>query len=166
MSGLTKASGFPTVDSVIALADIASPTHYVDIANCGDIVNTSSRQVVDTSAHGTKARRKQGTLLDEGTYSTTLFFIARPTTSPVPTHTDHTNGLYPIYKRNDLRAYALFVRDVDGTARFFNATITKFSEKLPVAGVHTADVEFTVDGEVLTGTESGGVATAVFAPAE
>lgn len=166
MSGLAKASGFPTAPTVLALASLASPPVYEDIANLGDITNTSSRTVVDVSAHGVNARRKVGTLLDEGTYATTLFFIADDTTAPEASHTDATRGLYWIYKRNDLRAFGLFLRDDNGTARYFNAMITKFSEKFPVPGVHTADIEFTIDGEVLTGTESGGPSTAVFAKAE
>lgn len=166
MSGLAKASGYDTVASVLALARLASPTVYNDIANIGDITGTGSRTITPVSAHGVLAARKVGTLLDEGSYSFPLFFIARQTTSPEPTHTDHTNGLFGIYKRGDLRAYAQFLRDVDGTAKFFNAYITKFSEKLPVNGVHTADVELAIDGTALTGTEAGGVATAVFAQTE
>lgn len=165
MSGLTKATGFPTVNSVLALADIDSPYTYRDLANIGDITNSSSRGVQDVSAHGVSARRKVGVILDEGSYSFTLFFIAAAGVEA--THTEAADGLYSIYKRNDLRSYALFLRDGatanTGTARYFNAYITKFAEGLPVAGVHTATVEITIDGEVLTGTEEGGAASAVFA---
>ena len=167
MSGLTKASGVPTIDSVLAISDIDSPTTFIDIANIGDITGSSSRSVNDVSAHGVSSRRKVAGILDEGSYSFPLFFI--PKSGTVETHTDPTNGLYNVYKRNDLRAYALFVRDESsstGAARYFNAYITKFSETLSVAGVYTATVELTIDGEVLTGTETGGVAAAVFAPAE
>ena len=74
--------------------------------------------------------------------------------------------LQPVFERGDLRAYALRYNDAAGTTKFFNAYISKFSEKSPVAGVLSADIELTIDGTILTGTDSGGVATAVFAPAQ
>lgn len=168
MSGLIQADAYVSTPVVLAISNIDSPTVYIDIANCGDIAGSSSRAVVDVSAHGALARRKVTTLLDEGDFTLPLYF--KPTQSPADgseiTHTDPTNGLYWIYKRNDLRAYALFYRDEEGTAKFFNAFISKWAEKDSVAGVTQVDVTFTVDGEVLTGTESGGVATAVFAQAQ
>ncbi len=164
MSGLVKANAIPTEPSVLAIATLDSPPTYIDIANIGDITGSSSRTVVDVSAHGTPARRKVGTLYDGGEWATTLWFI--PGVDIVPTHTGAANGVRSIYKRNDLRAYAIFYRDEEGSAKFFNAYITKFSEKLPVAGVLSADVTFTIDGEDLDGTEAGGPENAVFAPAE
>lgn len=166
MSGLPKANGFVTTPSVLAIATLDSPPTYIDIANIGDIANNSNRGEANVSAHGAEAARFVGTLLEEGTYTFPLFFIADDTTSPEDTHTDPTNGLYAIYKRNDLRAFALFLRDENGTARYFNGFIKQFSEKLPVNGVHTADVVIRIDDRVLTGTESGGPGTAVFAPPE
>ena len=164
MSGLTKAHGMPSEPMVLALGSLDSPPVYTDIANLGDINGSSSYTVQDVSAHGGRARRKIATLYDGGSYATTMFFI--PTPGVEATHTDDTNGLQAIYERGDLRAYALYYRDSPGTARFFNAYITKMSEKYPVAGVLTADVEFTVDGTVTRGTEAAGPGTAVFAPPE
>lgn len=165
MSGLTKANALPTEPMVLAIASLASPTVYTDIANTGDYTGPGrSYTVQDVSAHGHRARRKITTLLDEGSVSFPLWFI--PGANVEPTHTDHTNGLQGIFERGDLRSYSLRYKDSLSTAKFFNAYISKMSEKGPVAGVLSADVELTIDDTVKTGTESGGVATATFAPAE
>jgi hypothetical protein len=165
MSGLTKANALPAEPIVLSLATIASPTVYTDIANLGDINGPTSQYTVqDVSAHGHRARRKITTLLDSGVLATTLWFI--PGAGLEPTHTNHTNGLQAIFERGDLRAWKLRYNDSLGTAKFFNAYISKFSEKSPVAGVLSADVEFTIDDEIFTGTDAGGLAAATFAPAE
>jgi hypothetical protein len=165
MSGLTKANALPAEPIVLALASLASPPVYTEIANLGDIAGPGrSYTVADVSAHGHRARRKITTLLDEGVVAAPLFFI--PGAGIEPTHTDDTNGLQAIFERGDLRAYALYYRDTPGTAKFFNAFISKMGEKSPVAGVLTADVEFSIDDTVKTGTEAGGPSTAVFAPSE
>lgn len=164
MSGLVKANALPAEPCVLAIASLDSPPVYTDIANIGDISGSSSYTVQDVSAHGHRARRKVTTLMDSGDFSTTVWFI--PTAGVEPTHTDATNGLQAIYERGDLRAYALFYRDTAGTARFFNAYISKMSEKEPVAGVVSADTTFTIDDVILTGTEAGGPDAAVFAPDE
>lgn len=163
MSGLVKAAGLPTWPAVLAIASMDSPPVYTEIANIGDITGSSSYTVVDVSSHGSRARRKITTLLDSGEWSTTLFFI--PGAGLEPTHTDDTNGLQAIYERGDLRAFALYYNDDLGTAKFFNAYISKFAEKAPVAGVLTADVTFTVDNTMGTGTEVGGP-PGTFAPPE
>ena len=165
MSGLVKANALPAEPIVLALASLDSPPVYTEIANLGDITGPGrSYTVQDVSAHGHRARRKITTLLDEGVLAAPLWFI--PGAGLEPTHTDATNGLQPIFERGDLRAFALYYRDTAGTAKFFNAFISKFSEKSPVAGVLSADVEFSIDDTVSTGTESGGPSTAVFAPEE
>ena len=165
MSGLTKANALPTEPMVLALADIDSPSHYVDIANTGDYTGPGrSYTVVDVSHHGTRVRRKITTLLDEGAVAFPTFFI--PGANQQPTHTDSSNGMQAIFERGDLRAWSLRYKDDLSTAVFFNAYISKFSMKGPVAGVLTAETELTIDGPVSTGTESGGPDAAVFAPAE
>ena len=165
MSGLVKANALPAEPIVLALSTLGSPTNYVDIANLGDIAGPSrSYTVQDVSAHGARARRKITTLLDEGVVAAPLWFI--PGADLEPTHTNATDGLQAIFERGDLRAWALKYNDSLGTVKFFNAYISKFSEKSPVAGVLSADVEFVIDGEILTGTAAGGRANAVFAPSE
>jgi hypothetical protein len=168
MSGLPKASGLVAWPVVLALGSLDSPPVYTEIANLGDITGPGrSYTVQDVSAHGHRARRKITTLLDEGVLAAPLWFIPAQSGSDVePTHTDATNGLQPIFERGDLRAYALYYRDEPGTAKFFNAYISKLSEKSPVAGVVNADIEFAIDDVVSTGTEAGGPSTAVFAPDE
>lgn len=165
MSGLKKATGLPAEPIVLAIATIDSPTKYVDIANLGDIAGpTRSYTVQDVSSHGKRARRKITTLLDEGNLSAPLWFI--PGAGLEPTHTNAKDGLQAIFERGDLRAYALRYNDELGTVKFFNAYLSKFSEKSPVAGVLNADVEFTIDDTIKTGTDAGGLAGAVFAPSE
>lgn len=165
MSGLVKANALPAEPIVLALASLDSPPVYTEIANLGDITGPGrSYTVQDVSAHGHRARRKITTLLDEGVLSVPVWFI--PGADVEPTHTDATNGLQAIFERGDLRAYALYYRDTPGTAKFFNAYISKLSEKSPVAGVLSADAEFSIDDTVKTGTEAAGPSTAVFAPAE
>ncbi len=165
MSGLVKANALPTEPMVLALGTLDSPVVYEDIANTGDYSGPGrSYTVADVSAHGNRARRKITTLLDEGVIAFPLFFI--PGAGLEPTHTDATNGMQAIFERGDLRAWSLRYNDDLGTARFFNAYISKFSEKGPVAGVLTAEVELTIDNTVKTGTDAGGPSAAVFAPPE
>lgn len=165
MSGLVKANALPAEPIVLALASLDSPPVYTEIANLGDITGPGrSYTVQDVSAHGHRARRKITTLLDEGMLAVPIWFI--PGAGLEPTHTDATNGIQAIFERGDLRAYALYYRDEQGTAKFFNAYISKLGEKSPVAGVLGVDAEFTIDDTVLTGTELGGPSTAVFAPDE
>jgi hypothetical protein len=164
MSGLAKAAGLPTEPMVLALAQLDSPSIYVDVANTGDYSGPGrSYTVQDVSSHGNRARRKITTLLDEGVLAFPLWFI--PGADLEPTHTDPTNGLQAIFERGDLRAWALRFNDDLGTAYFFNAYISKFSLKGPVAGVLQADVEILIDNTIGTGTDAGGP-PGTFAPAE
>jgi len=165
MSGLAKASGLPTEPMVLAIRTLDSPPQYVDIANTGDYSGPGrSYTVQDVSSHGHRARRKITTLLDEGTLDFPLWFI--PGAGLETTHTDATNGLQAIFERGDLRAYSLRYNDDPGTAKFFNAYISKFSEKGPVAGVLSADVSLLIDDVIKTGTDDDGPDLAVFAPEE
>ena len=165
MSGLTKANALPAEPIVLSLASIDSPSIYLDVANLGDFTGpTRSRTITKVTAHGNLAERIITTLLSEGTISGTMYFI--PAAGQVTTHTDPTNGVEAIFERNDLRAWSIRYRDTPGTARFFNAYVSKLSEKSPVAGVLTKDFELAIDNNMSTGTETGGTATAVFAPAQ
>ena len=164
MSGLAKANALPTEPAVLAIGTLESPVTYIDIANTGDYDGpSSSYTVVDVSAHGHRARRKITTLLDSGSNAFPCFFI--PGADLEPTHTGAANGMKAIFERGDLRAYSLRFNDDLGTAYFFNAYISKFSEKEPVAGVSTADVELTIDDTIGTGTVAGGP-PGTFAPPE
>ena len=165
MSGLSKAQGLDSNPIVLAMATLAIPPVYNDIANLGDF--TGPMRAVATAkvtAHGDYAERIVATLLSEGSVSGSLYYI--PAAGQVPSHTDPTNGIQAVFERKDLRSYAIFYRDSPGTAKFFNAFITKLSEKDPVSGVLTADVEFSIDNFVSTGLESEGPSTAVFRPAQ
>jgi hypothetical protein len=165
MSGLIKGNGLPSNPIVLMLATLDSPPVYNAVANLGDITGpTRQRQTTKVTAHGDLAERIVGTLLAEGSISGTMFFI--PAAGQVASHTDPTNGVEPIFERNDLRAWAIYYNDTPGTARFFNAYVTKLSEKAPVAGVLTKDFELSIDNTMATGTAAGGPSTAVFAPPE
>jgi hypothetical protein len=163
MSGLPKPDGLVAWPTVLAIETLLSPPTFIDIANLGDITGSASYTVQDVSSHGNRARAKITTLLDSGEWSTTLWFI--PGAGLEPTHTSAANGLQAIFERGDLRQFALFYRDDDGTALFFQAYVSKFALKAPVAGVVSADVTFTVTGTMGTGTEAGGP-PGEFAPAE
>ena len=165
MSGLTKAHGLPTIASVLEIATLDSPPTYIPIANLGDFKGPGSKyHVQDVTAHGDRVRRKVSTVLDPGTITAPCFFI--PGADIEASHTDTTNGLRAIHERGDLRAFRIAYKDELGTARYFNAYVTNMSETASVQGVLTCDTEFTIDGDILTGTESGGLASGVFAPAE
>lgn len=164
MSGLVKANALPTEPMILAVGTLASPVTYIDIANTGDYSGPGrTYTVVDVSAHGNRARRKITTLLDEGVLAFPLWFI--PGAGLEATHTSAANGLQAIFERGDLRAWSLRFNDTLDTAYFFNAYISKFSLKGPVAGVLEAEIELTIDNTVGTGTVAGG-APGTFAPAE
>ena len=170
MSGLPKAAGLPGEPMILSLAEInTSPIVYEPIANTGDYTGPASAYTVtDVSSHGNRARRKITTLLDSGTFAFPLWFIPGGAASSAyqPSHMSAADGLQAIFERGDLRAWKLSTMDDVGTAYFFNAYISKFSKKMPIAGVLSADIELTIDNVILTGTDTGGIATAVFAPAE
>lgn len=161
MSGLTKANALPATPIVLAMGTLDSPVVYDDIANLGDFDGPSSSSTInDVSHHGDLTRRIVTTLINFGEVSCPLWFI--PASGQEPSHTDPTNGVFPVFTRQDLRAYALFYRDDAGTALFFNAYISKFSQKSPVDGVLVADCTIAIDGPLYYGTEAGGPNSAVF----
>ncbi len=145
---LPKPPGIPASQFQIFLALETSPVTYAAIANLGDFGGPSmAATVVDVSKHGDKFRRKLTTLLDSGTVTAPCWFD--PT---VPTLAGNPDAITELFKSRELRAWLIAETDEDGIitdpVMSFNAYVSKFSQKLPVAGVWSADTEFLIDGEV------------------
>jgi hypothetical protein len=139
--------GIPAAPIVIALGLETSPPTYSAIANLGDFAGpTQSTTTVDVSKHGDTWRRFVATLKDGGTVSMPCWFD--PTNNTLAGNPD---AIAELQKSAELRNYVMAFLNADGTFGdaiiSFNAYITKFSQKFPVAGVWSADVEFRIDGE-------------------
>lgn len=144
--------GIPTSNLVLFLQTTDSPALFNAIANLGDFAGPqSSSTVMDVSKHGDKFRRKLKTLLDSGILATPCWFV--PTE---PTLAGNPQALAELYQNQTaLETWLVaFVDDAGvivpttGPQFTFNAYVTKFSLKEPVAGVYSADVELTIDGGV------------------
>lgn len=147
---LPKPPGLPTSNLQIFIALETSPVTYAAIANLGDFGGPSqSATVVDVSAHGDKFRRKVTTLLDSGTVTAPCWFD--PSESTLAGNSD---ALAELYQSRDLRNWLMAFTDdagvieADGLICSFNAYVSKFSLKGPVAGVFSSDTEFLIDGAV------------------
>ncbi len=148
--------GIPTSNLVLLLLTTASPASYNIVANLGDYTGPQETStVVDVSKHGDKFRRKLKTLLDSGILATPCWFDPSQ-----PTHAGNAQALAELYQaQRALETWLVaFVDDAgvivpaspanDGPQFTFNAYVTKFSLKEPVAGVYAADLELTIDGAV------------------
>ena len=148
--------GIPTSNLVLLLQTTDSPAAYNIVANLGDYTGPQSTStVVDVSKHGDKFRRKLKTLLDSGILATPCWFDPS-----LPTHAGNSQALLELYQ-NQTALETWLVAFVDDTGTiippspanngpqfYFNAYVTKFSLKEPVAGVYAADLELTIDGAV------------------
>ncbi len=154
MSGLVKANGTPTEPLQLFLAanPVTSPQTYTAVANTGDFTGPGmSAAVVDVSAHGDPWRRKISTLKDPGTVAFPCWFVTTE-----PSLAGNPNALADLFLTQDLRSWQLaFADDTTGLITeslcFFNAFVSKFSLKGPVAGVLSADTELTIDGDIVFG---------------
>jgi hypothetical protein len=140
----TTAIAFPAINTYLYLGSTASPTVYTNpIANVGDYTGPGmSKQVVDVTSHSAVVpwREKITTLLDGGDLTLPLYFIPDDTDLQALLTVFLTNGFAGI------RWYKLLF--TDGTFYTFEASISKWNYKIPVAGVVTVDVTFTITGEV------------------
>lgn len=139
--------GIPASNIVIALGLETSPPTYAAVANLGDFAGPSlSTTTVDVSKHGDKFRRFVATLIDGGTVSMPCWFDPSE-----PTLAGNPDSISELQKSRELRNWVMTFQDDDGVFTepiiSFNAYVTKFSQKFPVAGVWSADVEFRIDGE-------------------
>lgn len=124
----------------IYLGTDASPAVFsTPVARVGDIaVNGLSVMMQDVSNQSSSWKRTVGTLHDGGTFTFTLYFY--PTLDQVMLI---VFGTVP----PPIRSFMLTFPDNDQW--FFNGTISKWATKAPVEGVITADVEITIDGQVI-----------------
>lgn len=148
--------GIPTSNLVLLLLTTNSPAAWNIMANMGDYTGPQSTStVVDVSKHGDKARRKLKTLLDSGILAAPVWFDPSQ-----PTHAGNAQAFLELYQNQTaLETWLIaFVDDAgvivpaspanDGPQCTFNAYVTKFSLKEPVAGVYAADLELTIDGQI------------------
>ncbi len=153
--------GIPTSTLVLFLETVqTSPTEYVAMANLGDFTGPQGTStIVDVSKHGDTFRRKVKTLMDAGILAFPVWFDPSQ-----PTHAGNQQAMAELYQTSgSLGAGALqrwLIAFVDengdiippsssnlGPQMVFNAYVSKFSMKEPVAGVYSADAELTIDGK-------------------
>ena len=99
---------------------------------------------MDVTSHSapTPDRQKITTLRDIGDLTLPLYFI--------PDDSD-MQALYEVYQTNGFAGIRWFkLLFTDGTYLYFEASISKWSFKIPVAGVVTADLTFTGTGRMFT----------------
>ena len=136
----------PAINTYLYLGTTASPPVYsTPIANVGDYTGPGmSKAVVDVTSHSNTVpwREKITTLIDGGDLTLPLYFI--------PSDTGH-QALLAVFATNGFSGIRWFqLAFSDGTSEWhFQASISKWSTKEPVAGVVTADVTFTITGQVL-----------------
>jgi hypothetical protein len=135
----------PAINTFLYLGDTSSPPVYTDpIANVGDYTGPGmSKAVVDVTSHSAAVpwRQKITTLIDGGDLTLPLYFI--------PSNSD-MRKLMEVFATNGqagIRWFKLLFSD-GTTPWYFQASISKWMPKMPVAGVVTVDVTFTVTGEV------------------
>ena len=123
------------------------PQTFSTIANVGDLSGPSmAATVVDVTSHstGNPWRQMIVTLLSAGEISLPLFFL--PNVASGGGH-DGTSGLLSVFAGRQLRRFALVFPDAQATTYYFDAYVSKFNFKEPVAGVIAADVTFTITGQ-------------------
>lgn len=150
--------GIPSSSLVLFLKTTESPAAYNPIANLGDYTGpTQTATIVDVSKHGDSFRRKVKTLVDAGTLAAPCWFDPS-----VPTLAGNPQALAELAQLsgavggvNALQEWLISFIDVatglmipvTGPQMSFNAYVSKFSFKEPVAGVYSADFELVIDGK-------------------
>lgn len=135
-----------------------SPEAFYSVANIGDITGPSiSAAVVDVTSHTSPSapwHDKITTLLDAGTITLPLYFVPASTAPGAPGQFmghGFVSGLGKLFTNRGLApgiGYNWKIVFPDGvpTTYAFVAWISKYSQKAPVAGVLTADLELTITG--------------------
>lgn len=141
--------GIPASNFVIMLERETSPPTYNAVANLGDFAGPSTSTTnVDVSKHGDKYRHFVATLIDTGTVTMPCWFDPSESTLA-----GNPESITELQKSRELRRWLIAEIDDAGiiteAIMTFDAYVTKFSGKLPVAGVWSADVEFRTDGEAV-----------------
>lgn len=148
----------PAIGTLLKIGS-GSPEAFYSIANIGDLTGPSiSAAVVDVTSHTSPSapwRDKITTLLDAGTITLPLYFVPASVAATVPgTLFGHgfVSGLGKLFTNRGLSpgvAYNWKIVFPDGvpTTYAFTAWISKYSQKAPVAGVLTADLELSITGQ-------------------
>jgi Lambda phage tail tube protein, TTP len=136
----------PAINTYLFLGSQDSPpTFSTDpVANVGDYTGPGmSKAVVDVTSQSNVNpwRQKITTLIDGGDLTMPLFFIPGDS---------NMQALLAIFGQNGQDGIYWFKLEfTDGTEWFFQASISKWNLKMPVAGVVTADITFTLTGKVV-----------------
>jgi len=141
--------GLPASNLVLFLQTTESPALYNAIANLGDFTGPGqSTTTVDVSKHGDKFRNFVTTLIDPGTISCPVWFVPSE-----PTLAGNQQALAELEQNRSFQTYVIsFVDDagiMTDPQMTFNAYVSKFSLKEPVAGVYSADTEFRLSGPLV-----------------
>lgn len=138
--------GLPASNLVLFLKTTESPALYNAIANLGDFTGPGqSTTTVDVSKHGDKFRNFVATLIDPGTLACPVWFVPSE-----PTLAGNQQALAELEQNRSFQSYLIAFTDDTGIITEpqmeFNAYVSKFSLKEPVAGVYSADTEFRLSG--------------------
>ena len=146
----------PAIGTLLQIGNGASPEVFYSIANIGDISGPStSAAVVDVTSHTSTSapwRLKIPTLLDPGEITLPLYIdpaSGAPATAGNFWGANFTAGLGRLFANRGNGPgvpYNVKIVYIDGTVDEFQAFVTKYSRKSPVAGVYTGDVTLTLTG--------------------
>jgi len=148
----------PAIGTLLQVGNGASPEIFNSIANIGDITGPgTSATVVDVTSHTSVSapwRQKIPTLLDAGTVTLPLYYVpssGAPTGAGTFMGHSFTAGLGRLFINRGLSPgvpynWKIIYPDGLNTTDEFQAFVTKYSQKAPVAGVLTCDVELTITG--------------------
>ena len=148
----------PSIGTLLQVGNGASPEVFNSIANIGDITGPGTQAaVVDVTSHTAASapwRQKITTLLDPGVITFPLYFIpSSGAAGGLGNYEGHNfaSGLGRLFANRGLTPgvpynWKLVFPDGIPTTYEFQAFISKFNIKNPVAGVATADLELTITG--------------------
>lgn len=152
------AIAIPAIGTLLQVGNGASPEIFNSIANIGDITGPSvAAAVVDVTSHTSVSapwRQKITTLLDPGTITLPLYFVpSSGGPSGAGTFMGHnfTSGLGRLFANRGLSPgipynWKTIFPDGVPTTYEYQAFISKYAQKAPVAGVLTADLELSITG--------------------
>ena len=149
----TIPSALPAINTLLAIGSAGCPQTFQTIANVGDMGGPSfSADTVDVTSHSNDNPWDQWvtTLLRGGEVPIPLFFIPSSGANPGGQFGHGaSSGLMSVFTGRELRRYRLIFPDAASTTWYFDAFISNFAMKAPVAGVETADVTFKITGQPL-----------------
>jgi hypothetical protein len=149
-------AALPAIGTLLQVGNGASPEVFSSVANIGDLSGPSVQATWTPTTSHTSASAPWTTgvptLLDAGTISFPLYYIPA-SGGPSGGQIGHNfaAGLGRLFANRGLTPgvpynWKIVYPDGSGTFHEFQAFLTKYSMKSPVAGVETADVELHVTG--------------------